>query len=413
MAGHRRSISGGLKSAMMVSMGSDLLTGKKSERTDTPSSVRYLVAVLEERIRSGQYPQGQWLPPQRPHGEEFALGRAAVRQAISELESRCLVRRSARHRPVVWQEDDIKRPAASTSEPRNRKSIALWISGDPSDPGPVAMTRSILQALPGDQYRLILTCPQDEAQINAVQAEAQTLHRLAVDDDCTALILWYLGGSANIPALEEFRAQGKTLLFVDRKPPSGFDADYVGIQNQIAAADAVRYLISRGHRNIVHITNTEPASAVAEREAGYRQALSEAGIGLWSEFVLRSDLFWKDAVEEQEHWSDLVKRFLSLPGPPTAVFAVNDYTASRFIRALRSSGRRVPEDVAVIGFDNSERWRHTETPFITSLSQPFEQIGTEAVKLLRERLEGPPSNTYRHVLMNASLVVRKSSEHDR
>ncbi|MBC8104784.1 MAG: substrate-binding domain-containing protein [Cytophagales bacterium] len=391
-------------------MGSTL-SKNESERTDSPSSVRYLVSVLERRIHSGQYPHGQWLPTERTLCEEFALGRPAVRQAIGELERRRLVRRSARHRPVVWRDDSGT--ARSVLPTNGRKSIGLWISGDPSDPGPMAMTRSILQALPSEQYRLVMTCPQNESRISAVQAEAQVLHRLATDDDCAGLILWYLGGSANTPALEAFRAQGKPLVFVDRKPPTGFEADYVGVQNTTAAMEAVQHLLSQGHRDIAHITNAEGTSAVIERHLGYEQALQAVGIPFRPDLVLSSDLIPNDEAGEQQHWRQVAARFLALPSPPTAAFAVNDYTASRFIRALRENAVRVPDDVAVIGFDNSERWRHQEAPFMSSVSQPFEQIGAEAVSLLRERLEGTPGTTYRHVLMNAPLVVRQSSEQQR
>jgi DNA-binding LacI/PurR family transcriptional regulator len=99
----------------------------------------------------------------------------------------------------------------------------------------------------------------------------------------------------------------------------------------------------------------------------------------------------------------------SLPEPPTAVFAINDYTAWRFIQTWRSLGGKVPKDIAVVGFDNTERWSAME-PFMTSVSQPFEQIGREAAKLLLLRCDHSVTQTYRHVLLPAELVIRGSSE---
>jgi DNA-binding LacI/PurR family transcriptional regulator len=103
----------------------------------------------------------------------------------------------------------------------------------------------------------------------------------------------------------------------------------------------------------------------------------------------------------------------NLPEAPTAVFAVNDHSARNLVRGARASGIAIPEELSVVGFDNAERWS-VAPAFITTISQPFDEIGEEAVQLMRERLERPVEPTgmggsYREVLLHASLVVRGSS----
>jgi LacI family transcriptional regulator len=378
-----------------------------SASTNAPArspSVRYLVSILTERIRTGVYPRGQWFPSERALCAEFGVCRPTVRKAFDELESRNLLRRAARHRPIVWDGAETEETAARAT---GRRSIALWVSGHPGDHGPVAMTRTIYETLAGPDYtdfRLIVACAPAGSLAESIRGEQQALRQFAEDEDIVGALIWTLGGEESREALEAFRQRGKPLIFVDRQPPRGFEADFVGVHNEYAAAEAVHHLLNQGHRYIVHITNQDPASSVQERLEGYRRALREAGEPYRPELVLPGE--FRDS-DPDRYWRELVRTYRRLPGPPTAVFAVNDYAANRFIQALREGGLCIPEDVAVVGFDDSERWQ-SAPPFLSSVSQPFEEMGREAVHLLKERLEYGGS-TYRHLLLPTTLKIRASS----
>lgn len=383
-----------------------LVTATQSERDAIgrlSPSVRYIVSVLAERIRSRHYSQGQRLPSERDLCVEFSVSRPTVRQAIDELENCNLIRRLVGHRPVVW---DSEIPIVNT-EVRTRRSIALWITGNPRDLGPMAMARSIHQALTGDTYRLVMACPHGGGEEDILDSERAGLLQLADDEDIAGVIVWYLGGAKNLPALQKLRERGKLMVFVDRQPPTEIEADFVGVYNELSAFEAVQYLIQLGHRYIAHITNLEAISSVRERFAGYQKALREAGIPFRPELVYPGNLYKQIPDRDENHWNRVIDLFLQMPGPPTAVFAVNDYSAMCFVETARRRGLRVPEDVSVIGFDNSERWS-VGTPFLTSVSQPFEQMGAEAVKLLEQRLRGETTSAYRHIMLTAPLVVRTS-----
>jgi LacI family transcriptional regulator len=172
----------------------------------------------------------------------------------------------------------------------------------------------------------------------------------------------------------------------------------------------VQHLVSKGHRQIAHITNVDNASTVYERLQGYRDALQEAGIPFRPELVLT------DTGQPEAGYHDvyeaLAARLLELPGPPTAVFCVHDVLALRLIDALRAKGVRVPEDMAVAGFDGLERWL-PGSPFLTTADQPFERIGEWAARLLLQRVELGDRGAYQHVLLEAPLHIHASTRQSR
>jgi len=245
--------------------------------------------------------------------------------------------------------------------------------------------------------------PRGESLAESIRSEAQFLERLAEDRDICGLILWYLGGEANRPGLERLRAREMPMVFLDRRPPADFPADYVGIDNRYAAKQVVRHLVACGHRRIAHITNPESACTVLERYQGYRDALREAGIAFDSALVCTGA--FQEPAESQ--YADIVARLRTLPDPPTAVFAVNDYSALCLVAAARAAGWRAPEDIEVAGFDDLERWRPGPA-MLTTIRQPFEQMGMQAARLLLERMERQYSGFYTNVILDAPLIARRS-----
>ena len=95
--------------------------------------------------------------------------------------------------------------------------------------------------------------------------------------------------------------------------------------------------------------------------------------------------------------------------PPTALFASNDFIAHEFINEAESRGLKIPDDLSVVGHGNIDRY--TPRQFLTTVDQPFEMIGKTAAKLLLKRLEdrGGLAGTFQHVILQAPLIVRKST----
>lgn len=180
------------------------------------------------------------------------------------------------------------------------------------------------------------------------------------------------------------------------EPDSG--VPYVSIDHRQAAIDAVQYLLNRGHRRIALLSAAEDYSWARQRHAGYEETLRRAGIPIDPAYVrVASGTDYNDGIEA-------VGGLLTLRELPTAVFAVSDTLAIGAIKALRRAGRKVPEDIAVVGFDNIPLSQVFE-PSITTIAQPMRAIGSVAAELLLERLAGgrPISRTLPH-----TLVVRDS-----
>jgi LacI family transcriptional regulator len=185
--------------------------------------------------------------------------------------------------------------------------------------------------------------------------------------------------------------------------------DYQAVDNQFTstvqstnfdgAYDATRYLIELGHRRIGYVIGLQEMQCSLDRLAGYRAALADYGIEYAPELVQEGDFFRVQGYEAARH-------LLSLDHPPTAIFSANDLSAFGVIEAVRNCGLSVPEDVSVIGFDDT--WEAEQVhPGLTTVRQPLEQMGRIAAQILLRRLEDPDLPGKR-VELPTELVIRDS-----
>lgn len=364
-------------------------------------SVEIVLETLDRRIRTGEYQNGQALPPERSLAVEFQVSRATIRQAIDVLVTRKRLLRATGCRPRVIRTGD---PAA----PRGRLSIALWISGNPGDPGAYSVLKGVQHQLNPDAHRLVVDSPPDGTLEAVIRSETAFLSRLTSERDAAGAILWYMGGERNRDGLLRLAEANIPAVFIDRLPARGVSADYVGVDNVEAACEVVAYLIRLGHRRIAHVTNREPAHTVGDRLAGYKAALANEGIPFDPDLVHYGHFLEASPEQQPAIHLALADRILAMEDRPTAVFTVNDYAALDLIEALQSRGVRVPEDMSVAGFDDVERWRPGER-ILTTVAQPFRRIGASAVKLLMRRIEEGGNEPARHLLLSTELVVRRST----
>jgi LacI family transcriptional regulator len=173
----------------------------------------------------------------------------------------------------------------------------------------------------------------------------------------------------------------------------------VGASNWQGGVTAVQHLLELGHRRIAMLRGYECLVDDA-RYHGYRAALSEAGIALDPSLVDRAHFRIEPAVAAAE-------KILRLPDRPTAVFAANDHEALGVIEAARRLGLRVPAELSVVGFDDS-LLAAAASPPLTSVRQPFAQMGAVAYRILTDQMEGREPNSIR-VELATTLVVREST----
>ena len=179
-------------------------------------------------------------------------------------------------------------------------------------------------------------------------------------------------------------------------------ASMVGIvqsDNSAGAELAVNHLFGLGRRRIATITGLPYTSAGAKRLAGYRNALEGLGLPYREEYVVEGDF---------THLSGCsgMRALLKLSEPPDAVFAAGDLMALGAMRAVHDSGLRVPDDIAMVGFDDI-RFASFSVPALTTIRQHKEKLGATACEVLIELIEGrmtkPPSLT-----LPVELIVRES-----
>jgi|FLYN01.1.fsa_nt_gi LacI family transcriptional regulator len=183
------------------------------------------------------------------------------------------------------------------------------------------------------------------------------------------------------------------------KAPGGYPLDNIYVDNAAASHAAVSYLIGKGHRRIGMLAGH--AGPSRNRIAGYRQALTDHAITPDENLIETADF---NETGGYTGMKALLERFPDL----TAVFASNDLMAIGAMQAIREAGRRVPEDMAVVGFDDIPAARLI-SPGLTTISQHQEQIGRRAAQMLFERLKGDAPPGGRTESMPFELIIRQSA----
>jgi DNA-binding LacI/PurR family transcriptional regulator len=191
------------------------------------------------------------------------------------------------------------------------------------------------------------------------------------------------------------------VVLIDRKVP-GLDLDIVSVDNRTAMYNATKHLIDLGHRNIVHAVYNESPSAVQDRLSGYYSAM-------W-------DAFGNDAYgivlispgTPESPWP-LLDAMLSLPVElrPTAIACVNDYLAYTVAERLLARQMSIPQDISVTGFDDILSMLPNGVG-LTTMAQPFEEIGQKAAELLLSRLQSPILPC-RDIVLPAAITIRGST----
>jgi len=175
----------------------------------------------------------------------------------------------------------------------------------------------------------------------------------------------------------------------------GYNASSVTIDNFQAASAGVSYMADAGYQRIAMINSDLRYLYSQQREAGYRSVLDKK----WQAVV------YVDSLEYQQGFNAMAELF-TLPEPPDAVFAISDSLAGGAMHYAHSHGLKVPQDVAIMGFDGVPFGQITYPP-LTTVAQPMHQIGIRSVQLLLERIENPAAETVNEIL-DWKLVVRGS-----
>jgi LacI family transcriptional regulator len=207
-----------------------------------------------------------------------------------------------------------------------------------------------------------------------------------------------LVGKVSPRFVRQLRGNGFSLVLVDMHPPIR-DVGAVVCDDAAGAYDATRHLIKLGHEHIGLIRGPARHPFFDALAGGHRRALSEAGVVPSGDFV-------QETMLSPQGGYDAMTALLKLPRRPTAVFT-NDDLAIGALRAIYDQGLRVPEDIALVGFDDIEYAAHT-TPPLTTIAVPKEEMGRLAVRQAIAQMEQGEQYVYTTTVVAHSLVIRST-----
>lgn len=349
-----------------------------------------LVETIHNKIRAGHLKPGDRLPSERELLAQHKVSRTTVIQAVKALVQKGLLVRQAGRGTFISHPPVNPHPAAS------RRAVGVVI---PSRGDEVLshLFEGIGHGLHERELSMMSSFSKESSEL-----EMSCLQHLA-ERGVGAVILFMQPTVESWENVQRFRQQDIPLVLLDHRHPTlDEDIDTVTSDNLGGASQAVNHLVRLGHRRIAMTTFPWRCSSVLDREQGYRLALVEHGLPYDPTLIVvshpQSDML--------ESGQEAAQRLLALRPQPTAVLAINDTTAIGVIRYAQKLGLRVPEDLAVIGFDGIAACTMVE-PSVTTVRQDFQRMGAEAARLAADRVQGFRGPA-RHEVQNVELVIRRS-----
>lgn len=326
------------------------------------SKYEQLVAYLHQKISQGEYKPGDRIESEHQLAARFGYSRQTVRQALSTLESEgMLVRRRGSGTYVSG--------TASSRQTKNIGVITTYIS-DYIFP---AIIRGIERELAEHGYGMMLG-----ATLNRVENENRLLRSME-EKGVDGLIVEAIKSALPNPNLELYRRlerSGIPVVFFNAYYRELTDCTYVVTDDVRAGADAVGYLLQRGCRKLGGIFKSDDMQG-HRRYEGMMKAALPAGALVRDDAVVWFSTADDPFLFEGESGRRLFERLAGCDG----VVCYNDTIAYRLIEALQLWGKRVPEDVSVIGFDNSGIAQYG-TLHLTTMNHPKEEMGTQAARMI-------------------------------
>ena len=244
-------------------------------------------------------------------------------------------------------------------------------------------------------YDLIIAHSSESCKKEA--ANATNLFHKRVDGVIASLAF----DTSNLLHFEPFKRIGIPVIFFDRVFEESEGAKVI-INNRKAGFDATTHLIEQGCKRIAHVTANLKRNVYSERLKGYQLALADNGIKYNNKLVIINDL-------SEEASTKATKKIIAMKPRPDAIFFTNDFCAAIAIQTLKKEGIRVPEDIAIVGFNNDVISKIIE-PKLTTINYPGIEIGEIVARNLIHHLQGKSNIKLTNTIMiNSELIVRASS----
>ena len=274
---------------------------------------------------------------------------------------------------------------------RSSTVIGLIIS-DIQNPYFISVIRGVEDAAYA-QHMSIVLCNSDE------DVTKQQLYLQLMESEHVAGLIIVPANSLDNAGLARLKQAGIPIILLDRTVET-LQVDAIKVDNVRGAYEAVNHLIERGHQRIGIISGFKHLTTGNERYRGYRDALTSAGFPIDESLVRFGDF-------KTESGYRLTHELMAAARPPQALFVANNLMTLGAMRALRELGVRIPEEIALVGFDDMPWSGELYSP-LTAVSQPTYELGQEAVQLLMRRISQPTA-PYQTLVLQTRLIIRESS----
>ncbi len=378
-----------------------MLPLSKREMPETEALYFKLTNLLRKRIGEGNWAEDSQIPTEMELAKEYQISRGTVRQALNILVQEGLLEKVQGRGTFVRKNsfpksEVLQLVAQSSNAGKAEKRIGLVLA-QATDQFNLDILIGVEQAAKTLGYQLSFSYSEERQVQQTADIERLRIDRVA------GMIIFPVSDVEHDEQLSHLLNDNVPFVLVDRYI-SDLDCDYVVSNNLDGAYRATEHLLIMGHTRIGFAYSEMgglQTTSVHDRWKGYCKALQEYAIFYDETLLLHS------VPTPGSSQPNVCDDFLARPERPSAVFAVNDAVAVNLIKAAGRCGITVPDELAVVGFDDVSYASHVN-PALTTIAQPGREIGWQAGNLLLSRIEGRLKGAAKQIEVPVKLIVRES-----
>ncbi len=303
---------------------------------------------------------------------------------------------------AVVKEMNYRRNGVARNLKRQRTDTVGLVIGDISNPYATELANAVRETLALRGYNLFICISEHSAEEDIAAFESLADHN--VDGIIVAT-------RSNTEGDEKLRsiAESSMAVVVVGRDLVHEQIDSVATDNFAGGFEATRHLIDLGHKRIAFLGAVYENRSTLKRLQGYLEALEQHGFEVDERLITGGSTtkFDVPGYSTEKIGYEGMKRLLSLPNAPTAVFARNDFTAVGAMTAVKEAGLSIPQDIAIVGFDDTPMAVHT-MPSLTTVRQPMRLQGKLAAEMLLKRIAANDLGRSEKIL-GCELIIRESS----
>jgi len=358
--------------------------------TQSPKYLQLKEEILSW-IAGGKYRPGDKLPSENELAEQFSLSRQTVRQSIGELVQEGWLAREQGKGTFV------SRLSAERRNPTGNRTVGV-ITTSISDYIFPSIVRGIEAALKEKGYRMLLSSTDHRKDRERECLEMMLSHSVS------ALIVEPTKSAEGNPNFDNYLAiedHGIPMLMINETYPD-LECPSVRMDDDAGGLMAANYVIELGHRKIAGLFKTDDLQGV-RRMKGFIRACREHKLPSDGSTIIRYS-----TEDKEERPQRMLRELLLSDQPPTALVCYNDQLAVSLLDTIRELGLRIPEDLSIIGYDDSFLATATEIK-LTTIEHPKSGLGEQAANLIVARLEKEAVASNKEILYPPKLVIRQST----